>query len=94
MIALGEECDDQNSNTNDGCSYPGCTVNHGYSCSSEPSSCSAVCGDGLKANNETCDDGNTSDNDGCHGNCLSIESNGHCDFNFEPNKCAICGQGF
>ena len=55
--ALGEECDDGDTDNTDGCL----------------NSCrTAVCGDGfLWAGTETCDDGNTDDGDGCSSACAS-----------------------
>ncbi|MBI3245077.1 MAG: DUF4215 domain-containing protein [Deltaproteobacteria bacterium] len=52
--ALGETCDDGNTNPNDACNA--CAKN--------------ICGDGVQnPAAEQCDDGNTSDNDACKKNC-------------------------
>lgn len=52
-LELGEECDDGNKNSGDGCSD--CKVEK--------------CGDGLLIGAEECDDGNTKSNDGCSAAC-------------------------
>jgi len=39
MLNAGEECDDGNTTSGDGCSFPGCTVEAGYVCQGEPSYC-------------------------------------------------------
>ena len=49
-----EECDDNNTDNNDGCSS---------TCKDE------FCGDGIKQLSEQCDDGNNQDGDGCDFNC-------------------------
>ncbi len=54
----GENCDDGNTNPNDGCSS---------SCDLE------VCGDGIVQGSETCDDGNTLGGDGCSKFCAIEE---------------------
>lgn len=66
----GEECDDKNKVNGDGCSSV-CTIENGFSCVGDnKSTCSAICGDGLKIiRYEQCDDGNNSDNIGCLSNC-------------------------
>eukprot|EP00928_Gymnodinium_smaydae_P058539 TRINITY_DN4173_c0_g3_i1.p1 TRINITY_DN4173_c0_g3~~TRINITY_DN4173_c0_g3_i1.p1 ORF type:complete len:4825 (-),score=897.58 TRINITY_DN4173_c0_g3_i1:121-14595(-) len=68
----GEECDDGNTNSLDGCSRL-CTLEVGYTClpSSEglPDRCTPICGDGLLVGAEICDDGNLEGGDGCSINC-------------------------
>jgi len=49
----GEECDDGNTISGDGCS----------------AQCKLECGDGVIEGNEQCDDGNTVSGDGCDANC-------------------------
>jgi cysteine-rich repeat protein len=47
-----------------------CQVEIGYSCSGEPSLCTATCGDGvIAAGAEQCDDGDVESGDGCDANC-------------------------
>ena len=65
--AAAEACDDGNLVAGDGCD--GCTVEPGWYCNGEPSSCTTQCGDGTVAGTEACDDGNTVDCDGCAANC-------------------------
>ena len=56
ILELGEECDDGNTVSGDGCSAD---------CMDE------YCGDGIvNDNDEECDDGNTNDNDGCSPSCM------------------------
>ena len=67
-------------------------INSGYSCSSSPSICSNVCGNGVKNSTEACDDGNLSNGDGCSNACL-IEHGYTCTL-ATPNICSkICGDG-
>jgi cysteine-rich repeat protein len=57
VVDVDEECDDGDTNDNDGCSAD-CTVEHG------------CCGDGIKFGvGEECDDGNTFDGDLCSSQC-------------------------
>ncbi|MBF0492396.1 MAG: DUF4215 domain-containing protein [Deltaproteobacteria bacterium] len=95
----GEECDDGNKNNGDGCSS-NCTVEPGYKCNGNPSSCSLiiptpVCGNGAIEAGEACDDGNTNNGDGCSSTC-QIENGFTCSGN--PSVCApiyvpVCGNG-
>jgi len=60
----GEECDDGNDVSGDGCS--GCNEDLGWECDGEsPSHCAPVCGDGRVLGDETCDDGNHDNTDDC-----------------------------
>jgi cysteine-rich repeat protein len=61
VLDNGEQCDDGNNISGDGCSA---------SCSIETA---GHCGDGHLDNGETCDDGNTRNGDGCSSTC-QIES--------------------
>ncbi len=89
-LESGEGCDDGGSAAGDGCS-PLCTVETGWSCAGEPSSCAPVCGDGLLTGGEACDDGDTSSGDGCSATC-TVETGYGC--LGEPSVCAaICGDG-
>src|SRR5262249_62033427 len=67
---IGEACDDGNTGSGDGCSA-GCTVEPGYACTGSPSTCVAICGDGVIVGAETCDDGNTSGGAGCTATCTA-----------------------
>jgi cysteine-rich repeat protein len=61
--------DDGNLNNLDGCSEY-CTIEKGWHCDiSTPSSCYAVCGNGILSITEQCDDGNQNNGDGCNTAC-------------------------
>jgi cysteine-rich repeat protein len=89
---VGEACDDGDNTDGDGCAAD-CTVEHGFTCSGEPSACASTCGDGLVASDEVCDDGGTDAGDGCDGAC-AIETGWDCIG--EPSICeaaGVCGDG-
>lgn len=67
IIEYGEQCDDGNTISNDGCS--GCRIERGWNYSGAPSQCMTTCGDGIVAGVEMCDDGNTTVGDGCSNTC-------------------------
>ena len=54
-VEPGEECDDGNTDNDDGCD----------------SACKLECGNGTKAGSEQCDDGNKANNDGCSSSCVT-----------------------
>ena len=54
-LETDEECDDGNTNDDDGCSAT-CTIEH--------------CGDWIRQDHEQCDDGNVVNGDGCSSNCI------------------------
>ena len=66
----GEQCDDGNTNNNDGCSST-CLIEQTI-IATEDSTPTLItsCGDGTLDTGEQCDDGNANDNDGCSANCL------------------------
>ncbi|HTQ03989.1 MAG TPA: DUF4215 domain-containing protein, partial [Polyangiaceae bacterium] len=69
----GEQCDDGNTASNDGCSSS-CLVEANWSCTGPAggtSTCKKLvsCGDKRVSGGETCDDGNTVSNDGCSSTC-------------------------
>ena len=68
VLNAGEQCDDGNIVSGDGCSST-CTIEAGWSCSGSPSVCTPICGDSLVKGSETCDDGNTISGDGCSSVC-------------------------
>jgi large repetitive protein len=92
-IDPGEQCDDTDTVTGDGCDAD-CNVEVGWSCLGEPSDCvmgQGECGDGAIANGEECDDDNTGDNDGCSGAC-DVEAGWEC--SGSPSDCnLLCGNG-
>ena len=66
-VEEGEQCDNGGED-GDGCSNT-CTIESGWACTGDPSSCSANCGDEIIAGSETCDDGETDAGDGCSETC-------------------------
>ncbi|MEM9187763.1 MAG: DUF4215 domain-containing protein [Myxococcota bacterium] len=88
----GEECDDRNDSSNDGCSAT-CQIEPQYLCTGSPSTCVLLCGNGGvdEVVGEGCDDGNREDGDGCSATCqpeLAYECTG------TPSRCTFtCGNG-
>jgi cysteine-rich repeat protein len=82
----GEECDDQNTASNDGCGEA-CNVESGWECDVEvePSVCQRICGNGHLDLGEACDDDNTFGSDGCGEEC-EVEEGWDCDAS-EPSEC-------
>lgn len=91
LVLLGEECDDGNAVSADGCSAT-CTIEEGFVCNvQKPNKCWATCPDGIKASVEKCDDGNSTNGDGCSSVC-KIESGYKC--TGSPSECDVipyCG---
>jgi fibro-slime domain-containing protein len=95
-VNSGEQCDDGNTDANDGCSAT-CQVEAGYVCGTVGQPCEHIeyCGDGfLKGDgSEQCDDGNRSPLDGCNGSCV-ILPNFICPDPGQPCQSTIvCGDG-
>jgi MYXO-CTERM domain-containing protein len=96
LVEFGEDCDDGDRLSGDGCS-PDCVVEGGYDCSAlapdGSSDCVGVCGDGQVLGEETCDDGNEVDGDGCT-DCMVLPGWSCIG---EPSVCSevssICGNG-
>jgi len=104
----GEQCDDGNTTSGDGCSAT-CQVEqfcgnglceHGEDPLICPEDCRAVCGNGAVEPGEQCDDGNTTSGDGCSATCQVEQScgNGVCGPGENPLTCpedcrAVCGNG-
>lgn len=89
---LGEECDDGNIVSGDGCSGT-CKLEVGFSCAGTPTVCFTHCGDGIVTSAEKCDDGNEVGGDGCSGVC-KVEFGYTC--KNSPSFCEItpyCGDG-
>jgi cysteine-rich repeat protein len=63
VVQLGEDCDDGNATSCDGCSAD-CRAETG-------------CGDGVRCGNEACDDGNADNCDGCSAAC-TVETGEQC----------------
>jgi cysteine-rich repeat protein len=74
----GEDCDDGNTVSGDGCSAI-CVIESG----------GAVCGNNVKEGNEQCDDGNTVNGDGCSSTCRN-ETSSAC--TVSPNSGCPTGQ--
>lgn len=96
-----EQCDDENTNSLDGCS-PTCTIETGYQCTAATEGSRSVCtpslcGDDLWAEGSTeeCDDGNNQNGDGCESNC-KIQSGYGCTRDTESGQldttCFIIGK--
>lgn len=78
-------CDDQNTDSNDGCSA-NCKVEAGFVCAGEPSACAETCGNGELDEGEGCDDANAKAGDGCFS--CSLEEGFVCDNAQSPSACA------
>ena len=93
VVESGEQCDDRNRLSGDGCDMQ-CKVENGYTCTGSPSVCvpsvNALCGNGLPNPGEACDDGNTWSNDGCSSTCR-VEPGYTCTqaTQSRPSSCAI-----
>lgn len=69
-MITGNECEDGNLNSEDGCSSS-CSVERGWSCTSVfPSICTTSCGDGIRAGTEECDYGDLNDEHDCSSLCF------------------------
>jgi large repetitive protein len=93
----GEQCDDGNTVSGDGCSSTG-TVEAGYLCHvpGNPCSLASLCGNNVTDTGELCDDGNTVDNgNGCSASCdLSLCGNGAFDNRQYPSFAQeVCDDG-
>ncbi|MBI1970492.1 DUF4215 domain-containing protein [Candidatus Woesearchaeota archaeon] len=77
ILESGEQCDDRNIVSGDGCSSSCSIIESGWTCSAG-NPCTPICGDAIVVSYERCDDGNTNSNDGCAGNCLNIEHGWRC----------------
>ena len=93
-IEPGEQCDDGNDMSGDGCSADCKHVEQGYACPTPGQPCvsTVVCGDGKVTGTETCDDGNTADGDGCSASC-QLEAGWTCSTPGQPCVAAACGDG-
>ena len=70
------QCDDGNTNSNDGCSGTDCKLEPGFACSTQPSgrtACTPICGDGLTVGTEACDDHNTLSCGSCNSTCTQAQ---------------------
>eukprot|EP00435_Cladocopium_sp_Y103_P068641 s1255_g31.t3 len=74
LLVVGEECDDGNQVSGDGCG-PTCKIEQsGTACpplsDSNGAVCRPTCGDGIRGPGEECDDANSFSGDGCSKDCL------------------------
>lgn len=92
--ALGETCDDGNSQSGDGCSADCKVVEQNYSClePGKPCESTVMCGDGKVGGTETCDDGNAKPSDGCDASC-TLETGWLCPTPGDPCVAERCGDG-
>ena len=93
IIEPGEQCDDGNTVSGDGCSST-CQIEASYyDCSVAGQLCkdNARCGDGILEPGEQCDDDNTKSGDGCSSTC-QVEAGWQCRVPGKP--CVpLCGDG-
>ncbi len=96
ILEPGEQCDDGNVLSGDGCSS-NCQIENPNPCGVQPGQpglCASlsVCGNGIVTSNETCDDGNTVSGDGCAADCQSVERGWAC--RVPGKRCTpVCGDG-
>ena len=72
--AAGESCDDKNAASGDGCSFPACAIESGYTCATPGQPCQPTCGDGQVRGTEACDDFNTNACGTCSATCTAVQS--------------------
>ncbi|HEX2657526.1 MAG TPA: DUF4215 domain-containing protein, partial [Polyangia bacterium] len=91
-IDSGEDCDDGNRTSKDGCSDL-CQREPGWTCPDVGQACHPPeCGDSNLTDNESCDDGNKNNGDGCSSDCKSVESGWVC--RVPGKRCVpLCGDG-
>jgi fibro-slime domain-containing protein len=93
VLDSGEQCDDGNKNSGDGCSKL-CQIEADWTCTTPGQPCvnTSVCGDGVVSSQEACDDGNTTGGDGCSADCKTVEPGYQC--RVPGRKCVpLCGDG-
>ena len=92
VIEFGENCEDGNTTSGDGCSST-CVIESHYTCPVLGMPCihDVICGDRMIEGKEECDDGNTTSGDGCAADC-TLE----CGWQCPPGavcRAAKCGDG-
>jgi fibro-slime domain-containing protein len=92
-VSEGENCDDGNTNSGDGCNRI-CQTEANWNCPTPGQKCEnlAKCGNSILTSDEVCDDGNTLSGDGCSGNCKTVEPGWQCRVPGKPCNPA-CGDG-
>lgn len=90
-ITAGEECDDGDSESGDGCSSI-CTLERDYACPYLGKDCvpTVSCGDGKLGGTEQCDDANKANDDGCSATC-QLEKGWACPTPGSRCQAAACG---
>jgi fibro-slime domain-containing protein len=93
VLDPGEQCDDGNTTSGDGCSST-CQLENGYACGDPDTACvpTHVCGNGILEDNEQCDDHNTASGDGCSTSC-QLEAGWTCPVPGIRCTAAECGDG-
>jgi fibro-slime domain-containing protein len=92
VVSLGEQCDDGNAASGDGCSST-CQLEANYTCPTPNAPCVATpCGDGRIQGAETCDDGNATSGDGCSSTC-QVEAGWQCPTAGSKCIAKLCGDG-
>ncbi|CAI2374122.1 unnamed protein product [Moneuplotes crassus] len=98
LRVTGEECDDGNTVSGDGCSSL-CEIEPGYICiegsSSRGDTCTSICGDGIRVGAEQCDDNDTNNGNGCSSSCI-VEIGYNCSGGSPTSQdtcSAVCGDG-
>jgi cysteine-rich repeat protein len=76
-IDPGEQCDDGNTASDDGCSRT-CQIVDWPPVCPQPPCFLVVCGDGVLGSSEVCDDGNVTSGDGCADDCQAVEEGWRC----------------
>ena len=72
-MASDEQCDDGNSDNDDGCSADCSEIEQAFTCvgyACGTTSCNSICSDGLRTESEECDDSNLISGDGCSRSCV------------------------
>ncbi|MGB8298070.1 MAG: DUF4215 domain-containing protein, partial [Polyangia bacterium] len=92
-VSQGENCDDGNTESGDGCNRI-CQTEANWNCPTPGQKCEnlAKCGNGILTSDEVCDDGNTVSGDGCSSDCKTVEPGWQCRVPGKPCNPA-CGDG-
>ncbi|MEM9192756.1 MAG: DUF4215 domain-containing protein [Myxococcota bacterium] len=93
LLGAGEDCDDGNTNNDDGCSSS-CEVEANFACVEAGTPCIQIvtCGNARIEGDETCDDRNTTSGDGCSASC-ELEAGWECPTVGAACRATRCGDG-
>ncbi len=94
IISTGEACDDGNQGSGDGCNVL-CSIEAGWDCTGEPSTCTELCGNGTLDAGEQCD-GNALGGADCVSRGFdagTLSCDGECLFDTSGCRMATCGDG-